>query len=319
MLLSFRSINKLVDILTGQLYEYIPENKKLVDDILKSINQNDLIESYDKCFEGKEDILNNRQYSSKLYKLQQYVRIKIEELNGKEALEQFILETVILIKSIIHSGAIVSAELYDVPLMKDEIEGKLAEVVKSLNDVFIEDNVSIEYIEQLEGYKIYALDDSFVVYNCLFNETQTGNYTLINEHNHKCHDKILSGDFSGAITNSRSLLEQILREIELSIHRKENTGRRQPGYDGKIENLMSRVLEKLNITENLIDKPRKGYEKIQDGFKDINAGISLLRHGMSDAHNISYAPTKKDALLAVNSAKTLANFLVEVYFEKYGA
>ena len=38
---------------------------------------------------------------------------------------------------------------------------------------------------------------------------------------------------------------------------------------------------------------------------------------MSDAHNISHVPTQKDAILAVNTVKTLANFIVEHYFEKY--
>ncbi len=38
---------------------------------------------------------------------------------------------------------------------------------------------------------------------------------------------------------------------------------------------------------------------------------------MSDAHNISHIPTQKDALLAVNTSKTLVNFIVEHYFEKF--
>lgn len=323
MLLSFPSINKLVDILTGQLYDYVPETKKFIDEILRNIGKDNLVETYDICFDGKIDIVSNRQYSSKVYKLQQYTRLKIEELNGTVFLEDMIISAISAIKEIIYYN---EKKLYNIiyGTQLDEIEAqnlsneKILELIKSLNDNFEVDNVSIEYIEQNNAYKIYALDDCFVVYNCLFNERQIGNFILINEHNRKCHEKILAGDFSGAITNSRSLLEQILREIELSIYQKENPGSRLPGYDGKIENLMNRVFTKLNITEHLTDKPKRGYEKIESGFKDINSGISVLRHGMSDAHNISFSPSKKDALLAVNSAKTLANFLVEVYFEKFG-
>lgn len=42
----------------------------------------------------------------------------------------------------------------------------------------------------------------------------------LNEHNHKCHDKILAGDFSGAITNSRSLLEKFYVKLSYQFTKK---------------------------------------------------------------------------------------------------
>ena len=111
------------------------------------------------------------------------------------------------------------------------------------------------------------------------------------------------------------MLEQLLCEIRSEIQI--SNGQRRSGYNGGIDELLADVLDKLKIKETLKEKVYNGYESIENGFKSLVHGISLLRHGMSDAHNISYAPSQKDALLAVNTAKTIANFIVKVYFEKF--
>src|SRR5699024_3857000 len=93
------------------------------------------------------------------------------------------------------------------------------EAVEYLNRFFNRDGYCLEKIEESSEYKIYSLDDCLVNYDCLFKESERGNYILINEHNKKCIDKIKNGDYTGAITNSRSLLEQILRELQLEFSR----------------------------------------------------------------------------------------------------
>ena len=294
MLLSATSLEKLTNIITGYAGLTSKINKSEIDAITYTSGSEDIICTYEECFVEYSDITNNPQYTSREFKLEKYVRLQLEKINGTSRIHDFII---VYFKHIYDYG--------------DEPE----EVVEYLNRYFDADGYSIEKIEFSDEYKIYSLDDCLVNYDCLFKESERGNYILINEHNKKCFEKIKSGDYTGAITNSRSLLEQLLCEIRSEIQI--SNGQRRSGYNGGIDELLADVLDKLKIKETLKEKVYNGYESIENGFKSLVHGISLLRHGMSDAHNISYAPSQKDALLAVNTAKTIANFIVKVYFEKF--
>lgn len=294
MLLSATSLEKLTNIITGYAGLTSKINKSEIDAITYTSGSEDIICTYEECFVEYSDITNNPQYTSREFKLEKYVRLQLEKINGTSRIHDFII--------------VYFKHIYD---YADEPE----EVVEYLNRYFDADGYSIEKIEFSDEYKIYSLDDCLVNYDCLFKESERGNYILINEHNKKCFEKIKSGDYTGAITNSRSLLEQLLCEIRSEIQI--SNGQRRSGYNGGIDELLADVLDKLKIKETLKEKVYNGYESIENGFKSLVHGISLLRHGMSDAHNISYAPSQKDALLAVNTAKTIANFIVKVYFEKF--
>ena len=50
---------------------------------------------------------------------------------------------------------------------------------------------------------------------------------------------------------------------------------------------------------------------VLDILNSIVTGLSGLRNKMSDAHVASYKPSKHHAKLAVNSAKTIADFLFD--------
>ena len=189
------------------------------------------------------------------------------------------------------------------------------EVVEYLNRYFDTDGYSVEKIESSDEYKIYSLDDCLVNYDCLFKESERGNYILINEHNEKCFNKIKLGDYTGAITNSRSLLEQLLCEIKAE--RLRTQGQRVSGYNGDIGQLIDNTFPLINFQLGQIGAAQRAYEKLENGFKDLISGLAILRIGMSDAHSITYIPTQKDAILAVNTAKTLANFIVRHYFENF--
>lgn len=294
MLLSTTSLEKLTNIITGFAGITSKINKSEIDAITYTSGNEDIICTYEECFAEHSDIINNPLYSKTEFKQEKYVRLQLEKMNGTSKIHDFI--------------TVYFKQIYD---YADEPE----EVVEYLNRSFDADGYSIEKIESSDEYKIYSLDDCLVNYNCLFKESERGNYILINEHNKKCFEKIKSGDYTGAITNSRSLLEQLLCEIRSEIQI--SNGQRRSGYNGGIDELLADVLDKLKIKETLKEKVYNGYESIENGFKSLVHGISLLRHGMSDAHNISYAPSQKDALLAVNTAKTIANFIVKVYFEKF--
>lgn len=294
MLLSPVSLDKLTNIVTGYSGLTSQINKSEIDKILETAGSRDIICSYDVCFAEHSDIINNPLYTKTEFKQEKYVKLQLEKLNGTSKIYNFIL--------------VYFEHIYD---YTDEPE----EVVEYLNRYFDNDGYSVEKIEETGEYKIYSIDDCMVNYDCLFKESERGNYILINEHNEKCLNKIKSGDYSGAITNSRSLLEQLLCEIKAERQRAQ--GIRVSGYNGDIGQLVDDTFPLINFQLGLIGGAQRAYEQLENGFKDLISGLAILRIGMSDAHSITYIPTQKDALIAVNTAKTIANFIVKHYFEHY--
>jgi hypothetical protein len=301
MLLSSQSINKLVDIITGQRGITAPQTKEDIDESLQELGFTNLVSSYEECFKGQDDVLYNMQYDEESFKLSNYVRIKLEGINGIKDLKVF---TELFIRFL--------TQTYRDYTVKKGEDDKLLEIFDHLNEGFERDNYKIEKIEEDNDFRLYSLDDSIISYGCYFKETKTGNFILINEHYEKCIRKINSRDYSGAITNAQSLLEQILIEIRNDINKTPNKG-----HKGNLPALLESVFKLLDITNNLKNPSLSGYQKIEEGFNVLSCGLQLLRYGMSDAHSISHLPTQKDALLAVNTSKTLSNFIVEHYFEKY--
>ncbi len=294
MLLSAISLEKLTNIITGYAGLTSKINKSEIDAITYTSGNEDIICTYEECFADHPDIINNPLYSKTEFKQEKYVRLQLEKINGTSRIHDFII--------------VYFKHIYD---YANEPE----EVAEYLNRYFDTDVYSIEKIESTEEYKIYSLDDCLVNYNCLFKESERGNYILINEHNEKCFNKIKSGDYSGAITNSRSLLEQLLCEIRAERLRAQS--RRVSGYNGDIGQLVEETFPLISFQLGQVGGAQRAYEKLENGFKDLISGLAILRIGMSDAHSITYVPTQKDAILAVNTVKTLSNFIVKHYFEKF--
>ncbi len=121
----------------------------------------------------------------------------------------------------------------------------------------------------------------------------------------KCNIKINEEDFDGAITNARSLVEEILLSIEEKIK-----GERQD-YDGKIEGLYKRVRKLINMDPN--KDTNNSINEILNGFISIIAGMSSISNKMGDRHAITYKPDKRHALLIVNASMTISKFLIESY------
>ncbi len=287
MLLGYASIDRLSKILTTDEGFGLDVTKKGFEQYLNGTSVR--VETYDKAFEGVDEVKNSQLYANKHFKINSYAKLKISELNGTGELRVF------------------TENFLSILVCSDLAE----ELVAKINESFIEDDYEIIYVEALERYSIHSLLDCLVSYDCLFAENLQGQHHLIAEHNKKCVGRILEGDYSGAITSSRSLLEQILREIQID---KIPSGRRGR-YGGDFDKLLKTVLDVLKLPNGFDLKIKKGYEKLEEGFNTLGQGMNLLRHGMSDSHNITFEPTQKDALLAVNTSKTLANFIVTHYFE----
>ncbi|MCC6193727.1 MAG: abortive infection family protein [Burkholderiales bacterium] len=147
------------------------------------------------------------------------------------------------------------------------------------------------------GVARVKLDDSARVPDALAQLT-------IDENIRKCETKLSEGDFSGAITNARSLIEAVLSGIEKDLDAT------APAYDGDLVKLFKRVQKLLNLEPDRKDIAEP-LRQVLSGLTSIVNGLAALRNKMSDAHAASYRPGRHHAKLAVHAATTLADFLFE--------
>ena len=120
----------------------------------------------------------------------------------------------------------------------------------------------------------------------------------------KSKQRLERGDYGGAITNARSLLEAVLFALERKYDPE------PPDFDGNLPKLYRRVQQHLNLTpgqEGLADCLRQ----ILSGLASVVHGLSTLRNRMSDSHVVTYRPKRHHARLAVNCARTMAQFLFD--------
>lgn len=129
-------------------------------------------------------------------------------------------------------------------------------------------------------------------------------HDFIQEQLAKCDQKILSTDYDGAITNARSLVEAVLFEIE---GRLDGT---RPNYDGDLPKLYKRVQKLLNLDPDKGDLT-PSLKEILRGLVNIISGLAPLRNKMGDAHVRTHKPERHHAKLAVNSAKTFTDFVID--------
>ncbi|MEK7603278.1 MAG: abortive infection family protein [Patescibacteria group bacterium] len=130
----------------------------------------------------------------------------------------------------------------------------------------------------------------------------------IDAHYRKCQQKIADEDYEGAITNARSMVEQLYIWIL------KNT---EGGYDRKLEGNLGKigneVSRRFDMDPELYNTPLK---QLITGMNSMIAGLSGLRNKASDAHGTEHKPGIRHAKLAVNSAITLVSYFSELCNDK---
>jgi hypothetical protein len=131
-------------------------------------------------------------------------------------------------------------------------------------------------------------------------------HAFIMEQIEKCRTKMNQGDYDGAITNARSLVEAVLAAIEKEFDAA------APDYDGDLPKLYKRAQKHLNLSpEN--PKISNSLKQTLTGFISIIGGLSGLSNKMGDRHVREYKPAAHHAALIVNAAMTFSNFIFDTY------
>nr|WP_239551301.1 abortive infection family protein [Halanaerobacter jeridensis] len=130
------------------------------------------------------------------------------------------------------------------------------------------------------------------------------NFNYINDQIDKCRNKLKDKDYDGAITNARTLVESVCYYIL------EDSGK-EISNKGDLIKLYKTVSDLLQMDPSIYNEDF--LKQISSGFFSIINGIASLRNELSDAHGRSkdnyYKPEYRHAMLAVNSAKTISEFL----------
>ena len=162
-----------------------------------------------------------------------------------------------------------------------------------------------EVVRDGNFYKVRELSGAIIEVENRFEKSDELNEVVIEEQIQKCREKIESGDYSGAITNARTLIEAVCLKIE-----KELDPDNVAPNDGDLPKLFTRVRKLLHLDPSRQDIS-DSLKQVLSGLSNIVNGISTMRNKMSDAHGVSYKASRHHAKLAVNAAKTLADFLFD--------
>lgn len=213
-----------------------------------------------------------------------FAQEKVAALNGKPKLKD------------------VFREMLD-PRLWIEINGHTVEACATqINEILRYDGY--EVIRDGNFYKVRELSGAVIEVENRFAESEELSELLIEEQIQKCREKIESGDYSGAITNARSLIEAVCTKIEADLDPN------ALGNDGDLVKLFNRVRKLLNLDPSRQDI-NESLKQVLSGLSNIINGLAAMRNKMSDAHGVTYKPSRHHAKLAVNAAKTLADFLFD--------
>ena len=215
----------------------------------------------------------------------QYAEEKLRELNGTEALASLICE-------VLDPREFLGCDKEPEPAI-DYLNKRLS---YDGYEVVLESGLA--KIRNLKGVQVKAIHP--------FEGSKEHAHLFIDEQIKKSEKKIQEEDYDGAITNARSLLEAVLKEVE------EKLDGDTPRYDSDLPKLYKRVQKLLNLDPNRpdIDQPLK---QVLSGLVNIIQGLSGLSNKMGDRHARSYRPSRHHALLICNAAKTVSNFIFDTY------
>lgn len=220
-----------------------------------------------------------------------YAEQRIRALNGTPALAQLLCE-------VLHP-----TQFLDIPL---EPQG----AINYLNGRLRFDGYEI--VPDRDGVpRIHSREASVVQFEPRLAGTDEDARSFLDEQRAKCDDKLREGDYDGAVTNARTMLETVLLDIGKELDRD------APGYDGDLPKLYKRVQKALGLEPGKPDL-EDTIKQTLGGLTSIVNGIAGMSNKVGDRHARTYKPQQRHAVLVVDSAKTLCNFLVSTYRERVG-
>lgn len=212
-----------------------------------------------------------------------YAQDKLRELNGHAVMKQ-----------------VITTALDPRAFLQHEFD--VGAIVAKVNDNLKHDGY--EVVKDGLVYKVRELSSGSVKFEMPATVSHELTQLAIDDNIRKCEDKLAEGDYSGAITNARSLVESVLIGIEKEFDAQ------VPEYDGNLQALYKRVQKHLHLEPDRKDIS-DALRQILSGLVSVVGGLAAVRNKMGDAHATSYRASRHHAKLAVHTAVTLSDFLFE--------
>lgn len=212
-----------------------------------------------------------------------YAQDKLRELNVQAVMKQ-----------------VITTVLDPRPFLKHQLDVEL--MVGVVNDNLKHDGY--EVVKDGLTYKVRDLSAGVVKLAMPAKVSHELTQLAIDENIRKCDDKLSEGDYSGAITNARSLVESVLIGIEKGFDAQASE------YDGNLQALYKRVQKHLHLEPDRKDVS-DSLRQILSGLVSVVNGLAAVRNKMGDAHATSYRPSRHHAKLAVHAAVTFSDFVFE--------
>jgi hypothetical protein len=186
------------------------------------------------------------------------------------------------------------------PVVRSD-ETEVAALLELFNRRLIPDGWKLTEKEKISGHPVFvaiANDAQVEVHNP---DRISSEYAL--SQLKKCEEKISSGDYDGAISAARSLVESVFADIF-----NKTTGETiEKG--GSLMDSYKLVKGLLNLSDD-----RYANEAIKNILRSISSiveGVDSMSNIMGDRHIRPAKPERHHAQLCVNSAKTLVSFLYD--------
>lgn len=212
-----------------------------------------------------------------------YAQDKLRELNGQAVLKQ-----------------VINTALDPRAFLKHQLDLDVA--VAKVNENLKHDGY--EVVKDGLTYKVRELSAGSVKLEARAKVSHELTQLAIDDNIRKCEEKLAEGDYSGAITNARSLVESVLIGIEKEFDAQ------SVEYDGNLQALYKRVQKHLHLEPDRKDIS-DSLRQILSGLVSVVGGLAAVRNKMGDAHATSYRPSRHHAKLAVHTAISLSDFLFE--------
>ena len=192
------------------------------------------------------------------------------------------------------------------PLEYEGTEHDPATALADINKFLRRDNVEIVVVDG--SARIRPLSGAVVEFGLA--GTSPASDEFVREHVEKCTRKLREGDYRGAITNARSLCEEVLYHVEHELDPEAGP------YDGELPKLFKRVRKALQMDPNAY-KERDAVLQLLRGMVSVIDGMSGMSNVMSDRHGGGRVqPAQHHAALAVNAANTICQFVVASYLHQ---
>ena len=213
-----------------------------------------------------------------------YAEEKLKKLNGSPDLARLL------------------EEIFD-PLEFEGTEKSFHDAVEALNPLLARDGWKIV----LAGgrARVTTNEGSDFEFDAPLTAVDPGSAAFVAENADKCRRKMRDGDFRGAITNARSLLEDVLCGVERKL-----SSEAPSKYNGDLPQLLKRVRRLLKMDAELHAADKDLFVML-NGLTSVVDGLAGFSNRAGDRHGGGMQPAKHHAALIVSSALGVAGFVAE--------